>query len=67
LFSVVLNNSKMLTVSDAIAKVVVDLALDREFDYRIPAALAGQVRVGSRVRVPLGRRLAQGYVVGLAA
>lgn len=50
----------------AIARVVVDLALDREFDYRIPAALAGQVHIGSRVRVPFGRTMAQGYVVGLA-
>ncbi len=56
----------MPAVSNTIAKVVVDLALDREFDYRIPATLAGQVRVGSRVRVPFGRTVTQGYVVGLA-
>ncbi len=51
-----------------IAKVVVDLSLDREFDYRIPPALAGRVRVGSRVRVPFGRgdTVRTGYVVGLA-
>ncbi|NQU11625.1 primosomal protein N', partial [bacterium] len=49
----------------SVAKVVVDLALDREFDYRIPAHLADRVRVGSRVAVPFGRRHAQGYVVGL--
>jgi primosomal protein N' (replication factor Y) len=50
----------------SIAKVVVDLALDKEFDYRIPARLDGQVHIGSRVTVPFGRRHAQGYVVGLA-
>jgi primosomal protein N' (replication factor Y) (superfamily II helicase) len=49
-----------------IAKVVVDLALDREFDYAIPAALTGVVHVGSRVAVPFGKMRAQGYVVGLA-
>ncbi len=49
-----------------IAKVVVDLALDREFDYRIPPHLLGQVQIGSRVAVPFGRRTAHGYVVGLA-
>lgn len=48
-----------------IAKVVVDLALDREFDYRVPPSLTDQVRPGSRVTVPFGRRLAQGYVVGI--
>lgn len=53
-------------MASPIAKVVVDLALDREFDYRIPASLTDQVRPGSRVIVPFGRRLAQGYVVGLA-
>jgi primosomal protein N' (replication factor Y) (superfamily II helicase) len=53
-------------VSQSIAKVVVDLALDREFDYRIPAHLAEQVHIGSRVAVPFGKRTAQGYVVGLA-
>ena len=50
----------------SIAKIVVDLALDREFDYRIPSALAGAVQIGSRVAVPFGKRTAQGYVVGLA-
>jgi primosomal protein N' (replication factor Y) len=48
-----------------IAKVVVDLALDREFDYSIPSALAGTVQIGSRVAVPFGKTRSQGYVVGL--
>jgi primosomal protein N' (replication factor Y) len=49
-----------------IARIVVDLALDREFDYAIPLRLAGAVQIGSRVAVPFGKRTAQGYVVGLA-
>lgn len=49
-----------------IAKVVVDLSLDREFDYQIPARLSELVQIGSRVAVPFGSRTAQGYVVGLA-
>ena len=53
-------------VASPIAKVVVDLALDREFDYRIPSHLANTVQIGSRVAVPFGRTTAQGYVVGLA-
>jgi primosomal protein N' (replication factor Y) len=52
-------------VTNSIAKIVVDLALDREFDYRIPSQLAGAVQIGSRVAVPFGRTTAQGYVVGL--
>ena len=47
-----------------IARVVVDLALDREFDYRIPSHLAALLRVGSRVVVPFGRRHVNGYIVG---
>jgi len=53
-------------VTQPIAKIVVDLALDREFDYRIPSQLAGAVQIGSRVAVPFGKTTAQGYVVGMA-
>lgn len=49
-----------------IARVVVDLSLDREFDYLVPEALAPPLRLGSRVLVPFGRREAHGYVVGFA-
>ena len=49
-----------------IAKVVVDVAVDREFDYRVPDELAGTVKVGSRVAVSFGPRRTQGYVVSLA-
>jgi primosomal protein N' (replication factor Y) len=49
-----------------IAKVVVDVAVDREFDYRVPEALVATVKIGSRVNVSFGPRHTQGYVVGLA-
>ena len=49
-----------------IAKVVTDVAVDREFDYLIPAALEGQVVLGSRVKVSFGHRQTQGYVVGFS-
>jgi primosomal protein N' (replication factor Y) len=49
-----------------IAKVVVEIALDREFDYLIPGSLADAVHLGTRVLVPFGKRFARGYVVGLA-
>ena len=50
-----------------IAKVVVDVAVDKEFDYLIPEALAGQVKLGSRVNLSFGARQTQGYVVGFSA
>ena len=50
----------------AVARILTELALDREFDYLVPAELAAQVRIGSVVRVPFGRRRARGFVVGLA-
>jgi len=49
-----------------IARVTLELALRREFDYLIPAELAGQVEVGSRVQVPLGARKVLGCVTALA-
>ncbi len=50
----------------SIARVVVDLSLDREFDYLIPEELSALVRIGSRVSVPFGRREAEAFVVGFA-
>ena len=50
------------------ADVIVDItgdSLDRTFQYRIPEAMRGQVRLGSVVLVPFGRgsRLVKGYVM----
>jgi primosomal protein N' (replication factor Y) (superfamily II helicase) len=53
-------------VPPAIAKIITDLALDREFDYRIPDEWLGRVRIGSVVRIPFGRRRARGFVTALA-
>ena len=49
-----------------IAKVAVDLSLDREFDYLIPDGLVPAVEIGSRVSVPFGHRHVNGFVVGFA-
>jgi primosomal protein N' (replication factor Y) len=41
------------------------LHLDRPITYRVPEALAGQVQLGTRVKVPFGgRRRVDGWVVG---
>jgi len=50
----------------SIAKVVVEIALDREFDYRIPAHLRSVIQVGTQVVVPFKSRELRGFVVGLA-
>ncbi len=49
-----------------IARVTLELALRKEFDYAIPGELAGQVEVGSRVQVPFGARKVLGCVTALA-
>lgn len=49
-----------------IARIITDLALDREFDYRIPDEWLGQVQIGSVVRIPFGRRHTRGFVTALA-
>ncbi len=50
-----------------VATVVIPIGPLRELDYAVPDPLAGQVQIGQRVRVPLGRgdRLAVGYCVKL--
>ncbi len=52
------------TVETPIARVIVEIALDKEFDYLVPDLLKGAVRIGSQVVVPFGRRKMTGYVVG---
>jgi primosomal protein N' (replication factor Y) len=49
-----------------IARVSLEIALRKEFDYLIPAELTGQVDVGSRVQVPFGARKSLGVVTAVA-
>src|SRR3954449_7863721 len=49
-----------------IARVTLELALRKEFDYLIPPGLVQQVDVGSRVQVPFGPRKVMGCVTALA-
>ncbi|MFX3633331.1 MAG: primosomal protein N' [Candidatus Pristimantibacillus sp.] len=53
-----------------IAKVIVDVPsrqTDRPFDYKVPSEMEEWIEVGSRVGVPFGGRVLQGFVTGLAA
>jgi primosomal protein N' (replication factor Y) len=49
------------------AAVALEQSVDRSLDYAIPAPLLPAIKVGQRVRVPLGRkdRPVFGYVVGI--
>lgn len=47
-------------------EVAVALPLFHTLTYRLPAALAGEARVGSLVKVPVGRRQVAGYLLGPA-
>ena len=49
-----------------IARVTLELALRKEFDYASPAGLEGSVEVGTRVQVPFGARRVLGCVTALA-
>ncbi|TYP72663.1 primosomal protein N' [Paenibacillus methanolicus] len=52
-----------------IARVIVDVPsrqTDRPFDYEVPEELAGWVEPGSRVGVPFGGRVVQGFVIATA-
>lgn len=49
-----------------IARVTLEIALRKEFDYAIPPELAARVDVGSRVQVPFGSRKVLGVVTAVA-
>ena len=48
-----------------IAKIVIEISLNREFDYLIPTHLNSLIKVGSQVHVPFNGRDLRGFVVGL--
>src|SRR5437667_8868860 len=48
-----------------IARVTLEIALRKQFDYLIPPELAGEVEVGTRVKVPFGPRQVMGCVTAL--
>ena len=48
-----------------IARVTLEIALRKEFDYAIPPEFASQIDVGSRVKVPFGPRQVLGVVTSL--
>ncbi|MCZ7639364.1 MAG: hypothetical protein M5U12_26990 [Verrucomicrobia bacterium] len=48
-----------------IARVTLDFAVGKEFDYVVPEAWAEQIEVGSRVKVPFGTRQVLGCVTAL--
>jgi primosomal protein N' (replication factor Y) len=47
------------------AQIVLPLSAEKQFTYSVPPSLRNQVKVGSRVLVPLGRRTLTGIVVDL--
>src|SRR5688572_22336854 len=48
-----------------VARVTLEIALRKEFDYSIPAELAAQIQIGSRVKVPFGPRQVMGCVTAM--
>ena len=49
-----------------IAKIVTEVSLNQEFDYRIPEALRNKLKVGSQVKIPFNNRNIKGFVVGFS-
>src|ERR1051326_3997772 len=48
-----------------IARVTLEIALRKEFDYLVPAGWESRVEVGTRVKVPFGPRQVMGCVTAL--
>ena len=57
------NSSQPASNPAAFVKVALPIPVDTLFTYEVPEALAGQVFVGSRVEVPLGKRILSGVVL----
>jgi len=55
----------LFTLGPMIARVTLEIALRKEFDYLVPPELASQVEVGTRVKVPFGPRQVMGCVTAL--
>ena len=55
-----------ITAPARVAEIAVVAPLDKILNYAIPAGLADEIGIGSRVRVPLGRRQVVGYVMNWA-
>lgn len=55
----------MQTSTPRYAEVAVPLRVMQTFTYRLPLALRGETRLGSRLLVPFGRKRITGYVVAL--
>ena len=49
-----------------VARVTLEIALRKEFDYAIPPELAPRIDVGTRVKVPFGPRQVNGVVTAIA-
>ena len=47
------------------ARVLVDESGSHAFDYELPADVAGELQIGSRVRVPVRTRTALGTIIEL--
>ena len=46
-------------------RVTLEIAVGKEFDYRVPESMRASVEVGSRVKVPFGPRQMMGVVTAL--
>src|ERR1043165_6444664 len=53
---------RLVFSSRVVARVTLEIALRKEFDYAIPPELAARIDVGTRVKVPFGPRQVKGVV-----
>src|SRR3954466_15436870 len=52
----------LVFIPTMVARVTLEIALRKEFDYAIPPEMAAQIDVGTRVKVPFGPRQVNGLV-----
>ncbi len=56
-----------ISPAPAYVEAVLPLPLRRSFTYRIPESMQGEIKLGTRLKVPFGKRSLTGYAVELHA
>ena len=53
--------------NDVLARVALMVPIDRVLDYRVPPEFQHTTHIGTRVMVPLGKRMVTGFIIGLVS
>ncbi len=59
-------NTTPTGAGNRIAQIVLNIPVDRSFDYTVPEEMRAHIARGKRVKIPFGPRVTTGYCIGTA-